>query len=221
MARARRASDRRENARSNRNSGVPYPSRMDPLDEPEFRKTVEAAAERRAEQKRLVDEAQAASREAREKPVIMQSAPLMIPYEAYHNRTGSVRDLIKQVYYDPVSSQHFEVDEAIGVRRALSRKEVEQRNLTKQMQDVVASRPFRVTQHNGTCAVCARHSCRFGCPQYDGPPPAVPDKRLGVWQRFLIWLFGEPETPPAPLPQHRTFIIARHGFGGHLQREPA
>lgn len=111
------------------------------------------------------------------------------------------------------------LDEAVTASREIrERRKAEQRNLTAQMQDVIASRPFRVTQHNGTCAVCARHSCRFGCPQYDGPPPAVPAKGLGVWQRFLIWLFGEPPQKQLPAPQHRTFIIERYGFGGRLQR---
>ena len=42
-----------------------------------------------------------------------------------------------------------------------------------------------------------------------------------LWQRFLIWLLGEPPHKQLPAAQHRTFIIQRQGFGGRLKQERA
>ena len=183
-----------------RADGIHYPRTQDPIDDPAFRKASdEAQAQRRREQKLLLAQAMAASKEAEAERDARLAAERRKTIDERKNLAAQMQDVasgVAGVYLTNHQSAPYVVP-------------YNPRNT------------FRVTQRNGTCGVCASMTCKPGCPQYDGPMPVArqPDRR-GVWVRFLIWLLGEPTPPPAPRPQSRTFIIERQGFGGRFTGAP-
>lgn len=205
-------------------------SRHSPMDPPDFcnPSVVEERLKRKAEQKRLLDEAQAASRAVRKThydAVSMQhfvvedgvrralsrkeadQLGLTAPWEARERKAPpfvTMQSAPLSVPFTPAYTgykagsdmDHYVSDNGIMVR-------IDQmKDLTAQMQDVQVG------------------LLNFGDRKNEGRPYGeISARRLGAWQRFLLWLFGEPAQKQLQDHQVRTFIIARQGFGGRGKQE--